>query len=135
MKMSSHILSFLNVRTFLSIFLANLVSIPAFANASPAGAQWFVMGTFRGNGEDGLHLAWSTNAYHWQTLLDDRSVLRPTVGEGRIMRDPCLYPGPDGTFHLVWTTGWTGKTIGYARSTNLLNWSEPVAIPVMADER
>lgn len=39
------------------------------------------------------------------------------------MRDPCLAEGPDGTFHLVWSSGWTaekGKIIGYAHSKNLL---------------
>jgi beta-xylosidase len=92
------------------------------------------MATFHGNGEDGLHLAWSTNALKWTSLFDDRSLVAPTVGEGKIMRDPCLYQGLDGTFHLVWTTGWTGRTIGYASSRDLLHWSEPVAIPVMTND-
>jgi len=97
-------------------------------------SDWYLMATFRGNGEDGLHLQWSTNAFHWQTLLDDKSVLAPTVGESKLMRDPCLYQGPDGVFHLVWTTSWTGKTIGYSSSKDLTHWTEPIAIPVMADE-
>jgi hypothetical protein len=63
-----------------------------------------------------------------------RPYLRPEVGEEKIMRDPCLYRGPDGVFRLVWTTGWTGKTIGYASSRDLLTWSEQKAIPVMAHE-
>jgi beta-xylosidase len=94
----------------------------------------YVMATFRGNGADGLHLQWSADGYRWETLLNDRSVLPATVGESKLMRDPNLLRGPDGMFHLVWTTSWTGKTIGYARSKDLLNWSEPIAIPVMADE-
>jgi hypothetical protein len=35
---------------------------------------------------------------------------------------------------MVWTTSWGGKTIGYASSKDLINWSEQQAIPVMADE-
>ncbi|HYG23784.1 MAG TPA: family 43 glycosylhydrolase [Verrucomicrobiae bacterium] len=93
-----------------------------------------VMATFRGNGEDGLHLQWSSDGYKWLELLNDRSLLKPTVGESRIMRDPCLIRDPKGMFHLVWTTSWTGKTIGYSRSTNLLDWAEPVALPVMASD-
>jgi hypothetical protein len=50
------------------------------------------------------------------------------------MRDPCLMRGPDGTFRLVWTTSWSGQTIGYAFSTNLLDWSAQHAISVMAHE-
>ncbi|MEY4384923.1 MAG: hypothetical protein RLY20_206 [Verrucomicrobiota bacterium] len=99
----------------------------------PDVADCYLMATFRNNGEDGLHLQWSTNAFNWQTLGDDRSYLAPTVGESKLMRDPCLIQGPDGTFHLVWTTSWTGKTIGYASSKDLVKWTEPVAIPVMAD--
>jgi beta-xylosidase len=34
----------------------------------------------------------------------------------------------------VWTTGWTGRTIGYASSKDLITWSEQKAIPVMAHE-
>jgi len=106
-------------------------------------AQWtglagecFLFTSFRGNGEDGLHLAISTNGYRWRALRNDHSFLKPEVG-ARIMRDPCLAQGPDGTFHMVWTSGWTaekGKVIGYARSKDLVHWSEQRAIPVMENE-
>ncbi len=99
--------------------------------------EHFLFTSFRGNGEDGLHLAWSTNGYHWQALQGDRSFLTPRVGAHKIMRDPCLAAGPDGTFHLVWTSSWTaeqGKIIGYAHSKDLVTWSEQQAIPVMEHE-
>ncbi len=49
------------------------------------------------------------------------------------MRDPCLALGPDGVFHLTWTTGWgQPPVIGVAHSTNLLRWSEQKAVPVMS---
>jgi Glycosyl hydrolases family 43 len=99
--------------------------------------EYFLFTSFRGNGEDGLHLAWSTNGYHWQALNGDRSFLTPQVGAYKIMRDPCLAEGPDGTFHLVWTSGWTaekGKILGHAHSKDLMAWSEQEAIPVMENE-
>ena len=37
--------------------------------------DYCVFTSFRGNGEDGLHLALSTNGYHWQALNGDRSFL------------------------------------------------------------
>ncbi|HEU5080758.1 MAG TPA: exo-alpha-sialidase [Opitutaceae bacterium] len=83
---------------------------------------------------EGLRLAWSEDGYTFHPLNGTRSVLRPTVGEGKLMRDPCLYRGPDGIFRLVWTTGWTGRTIGYASSTDLIHWSEQQAVPVMTHE-
>jgi len=107
--------------------------------ANPAagfGAEYFLFTSFRGNGEDGLHLALSTNGYQWQALKDDRSFLKPELGAG-IMRDPCLAEGPGGTFHLVWTSGWTaekGKIIGYASSQDLVTWSEQRAVRVMENE-
>lgn len=82
----------------------------------------------------GLRLAWSRDGFIFEALNGTRSYLRPQVGENRIMRDPCLLLGPDKRFHLVWTTGWTGRTIGYASSPDLIEWSEQVAIPVMAHE-
>jgi lysophospholipase L1-like esterase len=89
---------------------------------------------FIGNGEDGLHLAWSKDGYKWDALKGGKSLLTPMVGESKLMRDPCIVRGPDGIFHMVWTTAWWGKTIGYASSKDLINWSEQQAIPVMAHE-
>jgi hypothetical protein len=84
--------------------------------------------------EEGFRLAWSADGYAFTMLGEGRPYLRPTVGEEKIMRDPALYRSEDGLFHLVWTTGWNGKTIGYASSKDLLSWSEQKAIPVMAHE-
>ena len=94
----------------------------------------YLFSCFVGNGEDGLHLAWSRDGYRWETLNGGKSFLQPTVGEAKLMRDPCLLRDRDGAFHLVWTTAWEGKTIGYARSKDLRHWSEQKAIPVMARE-
>jgi len=97
-------------------------------------AKSYLFSYFTGNGEDGLHLAWSSNGLRWEALNRGRSYLTPQVGESKLMRDPCLLLGPDGVFHMVWTTAWEGKTIGYAHSKDLITWSEQIAIPVMAQE-
>lgn len=89
---------------------------------------------FVGNGEDGLHLASSEDGYRWEALKKGKSFLTPEVGESKLMRDPCITRGPDGTFHMVWTTAWEGKTIGYASSKDLVHWSPQTAVPVMAHE-
>ena len=86
---------------------------------------------FTGGGEDGLHLAYSLNGYRWEAMNHGRSFLKPEVG-GKLMRDPFLMRGPDGTFHLVWTAAWTGNAIGHASSPDLIHWSEQETIPVMA---
>lgn len=83
---------------------------------------------------EGFRLAWSADGYKFEILNDGKSYLHPTAGESKIMRDPCIFRSTDGTFHLVWTTGWTGKTIGYASSKDLIHWSEQKTLPVMAHE-
>lgn len=94
----------------------------------------FLFAYFVGNGEDGLHLAWSRDSLKWEAVGGGRSFLKPQVGESKLMRDPCILRGPDGIFRMVWTTSWEGKTIGYASSRDLIQWSEQKAVPVMADE-
>lgn len=96
--------------------------------------ECFVFAYFEVNGEDGLRLAWSRDGLKWDLLQAGRSFLAPTVGEAKLMRDPCLLLGPDGVFRLLWTTSWAGRTIGYASSTDLLHWSQQKAIPVMEHE-
>ena len=102
--------------------------------AARSNTRAFLFSYFTGNGEDGLHLAWSSDGYRWEALNGGKSYLHPRVGESKLMRDPCLLQGPEGRFHLVWTTSWNGRTIGYAHSTNLTDWSEQKAIPVMHHE-
>lgn len=94
----------------------------------------FLFSYFTGNGEDGLHLAYSTDGLNWNPLQEGRSFLTPAVGKDRLMRDPCIIRGHDGLFHMVWTSGWWDKHIGYASSPDLVQWSEQKSIPVMKHE-
>ena len=103
-------------RAFSSITAAVALACWCWVGASAKAADTarvpdkaFLFSYFTGNGEDGLHLAWSRDGYHWERLNGGKSFLRPEVGESKLMRDPCLLRGPDGTFHLVWTTSWKGQ--------------------------
>jgi hypothetical protein len=121
----------------LAAILVGLLVAAATAAAqtkSPLGAQAYVFTYFTKNGEDGLHMAWSADGYTWAKLNDGKSYLTPTVGTSKLMRDPCVVRGPDGTFHMVWTSGWNEPTIGYARSRDLITWTGQKAIPVMGHE-
>ncbi|GAB3998499.1 hypothetical protein GCM10028807_46370 [Spirosoma daeguense] len=94
----------------------------------------YLFSYFKGNGEDGLHLSYSTDGYQYQTLKNDNSFLKPAVGQDKLMRDPCIIRGHDGRFHMVWTVSWKEKSIGYASSADLIHWSEQQNLPVMAHE-
>ena len=113
--------------------LALLVAFSA-ASAQDLPQTCYLFTSFRGNGEDGLHLAYSIDGLKWTSLKQDKSFLAPRVGSEKLMRDPCITVGPDGVFHMVWTTGWRGSDIGYAHSRDLIHWSPQRAIPVMEHE-
>ena len=89
---------------------------------------------FKGNGEDGLHLAYSNDGFSWKSLHGDSSYLKPEVGSDKLMRDPCIIKGGDGLFHMVWTVSWKEKGIGHASSKDLIHWSKQEYIPVMEHE-
>lgn len=94
----------------------------------------YLFSYFINNGQDGLHFAYSTDGLVWQPLKDGKSFLTPTVGKDKLMRDPCIIQDKDGTFRMVWTSGWYDKIIGYASSKDLINWSIQESIPVMEHE-
>jgi hypothetical protein len=112
-------------------------------DADPAEA--FLFSYFTRNGDDGLHLAYSTDGTTWLPINGGRSVLTPTVtGNGvgwqewntraALMRDPSIRRGPDGTYHMVWTIAWTDHGIGVSHSTDLIHWSPQERIGVMDHE-
>ena len=94
----------------------------------------YIFSYFKNNGEDGLHLAYSVDGYVWKSLKNDSAFLAPTAGKDKLMRDPCIIRGADGKFHMVWTVSWNEKGIGYASSSDLVNWSNQQYLPVMEHE-
>ncbi len=80
-----------------------------------------------------LRFLYSFDGYHWTNVPG--TFLEANVGTNRQFRDPSLSLGPDGTFHLVWTTGWHGdQGFGYASSKDLIHWSPQQFVPVMTNE-
>lgn len=81
---------------------------------------------------DGLRLAHSHDGYHFGAIGDGKVFLPPMVGGGSF-RDPHVMRGPDGIYHLVWTTScvpWAedncvqDRGFGHASSPNLVEWSD-----------
>lgn len=99
-----------------------------------AGETAYLFSYFINDSKDGLHLAYSYDGLNWTPLNGGRSFLAPSVGKDKLMRDPSICQAPDGTFHMVWTSSWTDRIIGYASSRDLIHWSEQQAIPVMMHE-
>jgi len=120
----------MKIISFFLILFTALLSFQCNHDAQPV----FLFSYFKGNGEDGLHLASSKDGLKWQALNNDQSFLKPEVGNDKLMRDPCIISDSEGTFHMVWTVSWNEKGIGYASSKDLIHWSEQKYIPVMEHE-
>jgi hypothetical protein len=114
--------------SLLVVVLMQLLSVSAQSDSV------YIFAYFKNNGQDGLHLAYSTDGFAWSALKKDSSFLKPTVAKDKLMRDPCIIRGADGLFHMVWTVSWNDKGIGYANSKDLINWSEQRFVPVMMHE-
>lgn len=118
----------------MKLFQYLIILILASACTPKVSEEAYLFSYFTGRSHDGLHLAYSYDGLKWEALKDGKSFLEPNVGKDTLMRDPCIILGPDGNYHMVWTTSWTDKAIGYASSKDLIHWSEQKAIPVMSDE-
>ena len=55
------------------------VSLTAAASAG-GSAEAYLFTYFTGNGESGLHLAWSEDDYTWRSVVGGRSVFTSRVG-------------------------------------------------------
>lgn len=119
-------------RFFGSLGLALLISGCAL-KATDHHKQAYLFTSFREDSPQGLRFLYSYDGYHWTNIAG--RFLIPNVGPSKLLRDPSLSRGPDGVFHLVWTTGWRGdQGFGYANSRDLVHWSEQNFIPVMTNE-
>jgi hypothetical protein len=110
-------------------------SAPRASTTPPANEPArYVFSYFKGNGEDGLHLAYSEDGLAWRALNGDSAVFKPTVGKEKLTRDPSIVRGPDGVYHMVWTAGWNEQGFGLAHSRDLVTWTGETYVPVMAHE-
>src|SRR4051812_27071226 len=106
----------MGIKNYYIIFIVLLLSCSAQKNV-------YLFSSFHEPANEGLRMLYSYDAYKWNDL--NKILLKPETGKDKIMRDPFIVQGPDGTFHLVWTTEWKGGNgFGYAHSADLIHWSE-----------
>lgn len=109
---------------FLSVFAMIALSVQ--------GKDIYVSTSFHEPADEGLRFIYSYDGLRWDSI--EGVFLKPIVGKQKVMRDPSIVRGPDGVFHLVWTSSWRGdRGFGYASSTDLIHWSEERFIEVMKD--
>lgn len=116
---------------FIYLILIGFISCSSKKNEDKEVKEVYLFTSFREPATDGLKFLYSYDGYKWDSIPG--VFLKPDVGEQKLMRDPSMVKGPDGTFHLVWTCSWKGDpAFGYASSSDLLNWSEQQHVPIMA---
>ena len=82
----------------------------------------YVSTSFHEPATEGLRFIYSEDGLRWDSI--EGVFLRPEVGKQKVMRDPSIVRGPDGTFHLVWTSSWRGdQGFGYSSSKDLIHWT------------
>jgi hypothetical protein len=116
-----------------TLIAAPLLAVQATGNAGaepPSERSVFLLPYFLGNGETGIYFAYSRDGFAFEWMDGGEVVLSaPEWGEESLTRDPSLLLH-DGTFHVVWTTSWTSRSIGYASSQDLVRWGEPRKIDI-----
>lgn len=114
------------MKRFLPLFLITCL-------CCSCGKDVWLFTSFHEPANEGLRMLYSYDGRHWNDL--NKTLLKPEIGTQKVMRDPSMVRGKDGTYHLVWTTSWKGdKGFGYASSKDLIHWSEQRLLPVMAHE-
>jgi sucrose-6-phosphate hydrolase SacC (GH32 family) len=102
-----------------AVLLGTLISVPASAAAPPAGSiSRYTMTAFTNSSESNMYVYDSNDATGYRLLRGP--AYTPPSG---LIRDPSIMKHTDGYYWIVYTTNWNGNTIGFARSTDRLNWT------------
>lgn len=111
-----------------SFILAALLLAPMAALQAADNDDIMLISFFRENGTAGIYMAASEDGLHFTPLNNDQPVMKPGPwAKQSLTRDPSMVYH-DGKFHAVWTTSWGGNCFGYAESTDLVHWSQPVQV-------
>ncbi|GAA3353643.1 hypothetical protein GCM10017744_007920 [Streptomyces antimycoticus] len=83
-----------------------------------AAATRYTMTAFTNSSESNMYVYQSSDATTY-TLLKGPAYTPPSG----LIRDPSVIKHTDGYYYIVYTTNWTGNTIGFARSRDRLTWT------------
>lgn len=100
-----------------------------FSKDEATQSYWLYAG-FKDPGDKGIWFSTSTDGLKWHELNNDQPWIALPEGMPR-MRDPFITKDPRVGYHMIWTIG--NQRLGYAHSNDLVHWSPPRTISVMAD--
>ncbi|WP_329793502.1 glycoside hydrolase family 43 protein [Lentzea sp. DG1S-22] len=105
------------VATLLTTLAASLLVHQPTAHAA-GPAPHYVMTAFTNSSESNMYVYDSTNGTNFNLVRSN--AYTPPSG---LIRDPSVIRHTDGYYYIVYTTGWTGNTIGFARSADYTTWT------------
>ncbi|MGB6180759.1 MAG: arabinofuranosidase [Rhodococcus sp. (in: high G+C Gram-positive bacteria)] len=106
-----------SLSTVLLTAAALVVGAPAVSSAEP-GDWRYTMVSFSNTSDRDLDVYASTDGTDFQPAR--LSAFRPESG---LVRDPSIFRHTDGMYYLTYTTGGAGANIGFARSSDRVNWT------------
>ncbi len=109
--------SVLAALTALAATTLTLVAAPPAAQAA-GPVPHYVMTAFTNSSESNMYVYDSANAANFSLVR--ANAYTPPSG---LIRDPSVMRHTDGYYYVVYTTGWTGDTIGFARSADYVTWT------------
>jgi len=95
--------------------LTGLTGQPA---AAVGPTPHYLMTAFTNSSESNMYVYDSANATDYSLIR--ANAYTPPSG---LIRDPSVIRHTDGYYYIVYTTNWTGDTIGFARSTDHVTWT------------
>ena len=117
--------------TILATLCGMLFSISAVQAQNMGYVYAYFEGGWPDGGHSGVYLAYSEDGYTFHDMNGGNAVLQTQDMPGfdtdeDQMRDPSVVYGPDGKFHMVWTTSAVevNRNIGYAWSYDLKTWND-----------
>lgn len=91
----------------------------AFPGSVQATTSVYTMTAFTNTSESNMYIYESYNAKHYG-LLKGPAYTPPGAD---LIRDPSVMKHSDGLYYVVYTTNWSGHTVGIASSPDKINWT------------
>ncbi|GAA3928136.1 glycoside hydrolase family 43 protein [Actinoplanes auranticolor] len=97
---------------------AALTAVTTRPAAAAGPAPHYLMTAFTNSSESNMYVYDSSNATNYDLIR--ANAFTPPSG---LIRDPSIMRHTDGYYYVVYTTNWTGNTIGFARSADHVTWT------------
>ncbi|MDM5276216.1 glycoside hydrolase family 43 protein [Paenibacillus silvae] len=95
-----------------------LIFTTLFPSTVKATTSVYTMTAFTNTSESNMYIYESYNATHFG-LLKGPAYTPPS----NLIRDPSIMKHTDGLYYVVYTTNWSGNTVGIASSPDKMNWT------------